>query len=57
MKTILSVLATAAVIAIAPAANALDAQKFFEQQQIYGENTSQTDQAVSPFDVFEAAGE
>lgn len=57
MKTILSAIAAATLLATISSANAVDAQKFFEQQQLYGENTSQTNQIVNPLDVFEQAGE
>ncbi len=57
MKTIMSAIAAATLLATVSSANALDAQKFFDQQQLYGENTSQTEQIVNPFDVFEQAGE
>ena len=57
MKTILSAIAAATLLATVSSANAFDAQKFFDQQQINGENTSQTNENVNPFDVFEQAGE
>lgn len=57
MKSILSAIAVATLIATASSANAFDALKFFEQQQANGENTSQGQQIVNPFDVFEADGE
>ncbi|MEQ8825922.1 MAG: hypothetical protein RIC14_16270 [Filomicrobium sp.] len=56
MKTILSLIAAATVFAAASTANAFDAKSFFEQQQLYGENTSSS-QIVSPLDVFETSSD